>query len=135
MKFKVVLGTALVGVAALAMACGSSGGSPAPAPAKPPSAAPTAPAPAAAAAVTVTTTENPYKFDPATIKVSAGKNVVKITGGKEIHTFTVADLKIDQMIQPGQSVNITIPTDKKGNFKLVCTIHEAQGQTGTITVE
>lgn len=126
MKLKVVFGSALVGIAVLAMAC-SSTTTPAPVPAK-------TPAPAAAS-ITVTLTETPYAFVPKDITVEAGKNVVKLTSLKEIHSFTIVDLKIDQIVQPGKSVNITIPTDKKGTFKLICTPHESVGMIGTVTVK
>ena len=129
MKLKVILGIALVGAALVVGACGGSKTTTPPAKTTPPA------TPPAAAAITLTVTENPYAFGTKEIRVKAGSNSIKITGGKELHTFTVADLKIDQAVAAGASVTVTIPTDKKGTFKLICTPHESLGMVGTVVVE
>lgn len=154
MKLKFALGLMVAAVAVLAMACGGDkepapakpaaatkeATTPAPAAPKPAAAAPTAPATtapapsAAAAAVTVKMLEGPYAFDIKRIEVTAGQ-VIKLTAGKEFHTFTVKDLGIDQIMPAGVNAEVKVPTGKKGTFRLVCLPHESVGMVGEVVVK
>lgn len=152
MKLKFALGLTLAAIAVLAMACG---GDKKPAPAQPAAAtkqattpAPAAPAPAAPAAapapapaagatvITVDQNENPYRFGPAKFELQVGKDYTfDVRPGKEFHTFTIKDLKVDVQMNAGQGQKVPVKPAKAGTFKLVCVVHESLGMVGEIVVK
>ncbi len=88
--------------------------------------------------VTVQITENPYRFVPDKLVFQAGKTYTLVFPGprRDFHTFTVKDLGIDVLINPGgEEVRAQITPTKKGTFELVCTPHKGLGQVGTVTVQ
>ncbi len=87
--------------------------------------------------ITLTVNEG-YRFDPSTITVHQGK--VKVTlvhkDGGAPHDFALTDFPDDNvpLASAGQSMSSTFTTPSPGTYKFVCTIHVAQGMTGTLVV-
>lgn len=77
-----------------------------------------------------------YQFDPAKMTFKVGETVnFKLVAETEFHTFTADDLKIDQSVDAGQTVEFSHTFDKAGTFKLYCIPHESLGMVGEITVQ
>ena len=76
-----------------------------------------------------------YIFVPSEFQFSVGETVTfELTAETEVHTFTVEELGIDQIIGPGQTVTYTYTFDTAGEFEITCTPHLAFGMTGIIVV-
>jgi plastocyanin len=77
-----------------------------------------------------------YAFDPSKFTFKVGDTVnFKLVAETEFHTFTADDLKIDQSVDAGQTVEFSHTFDKAGTFKLYCIPHETLGMVGEITVQ
>lgn len=64
-----------------------------------------------------------WSFSPSSITVQQGQSIVlRISGINGVHGFAVPTLGINQSIAPGQSLNITLPTDVAGIFDFYCNI-------------
>jgi len=79
-----------------------------------------------------------FKFDPATLTVKVDQSVrviVTNTGALE-HTFTIADLGVDEKLPVGQTVTVEFTPAQSGTFELVCTTpgHKEAGMVGTLVV-
>ena len=85
---------------------------------------------AAAGASSLTMIDN--EFQPADLTVASGTELELSNEGEAPHTFTVDG--IDEQVDPGQSSSATVDLEP-GEYDFVCTFHEAQGMTGTLTVE
>ena len=79
-----------------------------------------------------------YRFTPATIDVLVGR--IRLTlhhvGRGAPHTLYgagVPGMRIG-LVRPGETQSIQFIAARPGRFRFVCTIHEAQGQTGTLVV-
>jgi plastocyanin len=84
----------------------------------------------AAGATSLTMIDN--EFQPADLAVASGTELELSNEGEAPHTFTVEG--IDEQVDPGQSSSVTVDLEP-GEYDFVCTFHEAQGMTGTLTVE
>jgi len=78
-----------------------------------------------------------YRFSPSTITVHPGKvRVVLINTGSAPHNWQLTGFPVASVpLAAGgvtESVQFTAPAP--GKYRFVCTIHEAQGQTGTLVV-
>jgi len=75
-------------------------------------------------------------FEPIKLTLQVGKtyriNVGE--GGKQLHTFTVSEMGIDETIAKGEVKMIEITPDTTGTFSIICLPHEASGMLGTILV-
>jgi plastocyanin len=84
------------------------------------------------------TTDQKYRFDPSTITVHPGK--VRITlkhvGTGAPHNWSLQGFPNDYvpLVSPGQQKSIEFTAPAPGKYTFVCTIHVAQGQTGTLIV-
>ena len=84
------------------------------------------------------TTDQSYRFDPSTITVHPGK--VRITlehiGTGAPHNWSLQGFPDDYvpLVSPGQQKSIEFTAPAPGKYTFVCTIHVAQGQTGTLIV-
>jgi plastocyanin len=84
------------------------------------------------------TVDNSFRFDPSTITVHQG--TVKITlvhkGTGAPHDFSVSGFPADNvpLVRAGATTSATFTTPAPGSYKFVCTIHVAQGMTGTLVV-
>lgn len=87
--------------------------------------------------ITITTDQN-YRFDPSTITVHPGKVRITLshTGTGAPHDWSLNGFPDDNvpLVSPGQSKSIEFIAPSPGKYTFVCTIHIAQGQTGTLVV-
>lgn len=87
--------------------------------------------------ITVNTGDT-YRFDPATITVHPGRvTVVLVNNGHGApHNWTLIGLPgaATALANAGQSQSTTFTAPAPGSYSVVCTIHEKQGQTGTLVV-
>lgn len=86
----------------------------------------------------VITTDQNYRFDPSTITVHPGKVriTLKHTGTGAPHNWSLQGFPADAvpLVSPGQEKSIEFVAPAPGTYTFVCTIHVAQGQTGTLVV-
>ena len=86
----------------------------------------------------VITTDQRYRFYPSTITVHPGKVriTLKHTGTGAPHDWSLNGFPADYvpLVSPGQSRSVEFVAPSPGTYKFVCTIHVAQGQTGTLVV-
>jgi plastocyanin len=88
-----------------------------------------------AGASSVSMTE--FEFDPSDLTVSEGDTIEVTNDGQVPHNFTVTDDGLaTEDLEGGASEELTVDL-APGEYEFVCTIadHEAQGMTGTMTVE
>jgi plastocyanin len=84
------------------------------------------------------TVDNGFRFNPSTITVHQG--TVKVTlvhkGTGAPHDFSVTGFPADNvpLARGGATTSATFTTPSPGSYKFVCTIHVAQGMTGTLVV-
>lgn len=86
--------------------------------------------------VTVTA-GNTYRFDPSTITVHPGTvHIVLInTGSGAPHDWSLLGMAASApLVGGGASSSVTFVAPAPGRYTFVCTIHSAQGQTGTLIV-
>lgn len=87
--------------------------------------------------VTVTA-GNTYRFDPSTITVHPGwvRIVLINTGSGAPHDWSLlGDVAATApLVGGGASSSVTFTAPAPGRYPFVCTIHSAQGQTGTLVV-
>jgi plastocyanin len=79
-----------------------------------------------------------YRFSPSTIDAQVGR--IRITlhhiGHGAPHTLlgpAVPGMRIG-LVRPGETQSVQFRASQPGRYRFVCTIHEAQGQTGTLVV-
>lgn len=86
----------------------------------------------------VITTDSSYRFSPSTITVHPGRVrlVLKHSGTGAPHDWQLQGFPADYvpLVQPGQERSIEFTAPAPGRYQFVCTIHIAQGQTGTLVV-
>jgi len=79
-----------------------------------------------------------FRFDPSTITVHQG--TVKVTlvhqGSGAPHDFSVDGAPADHvpLARAGTTTSATFTTPAPGTYRFVCTLHIAQGMTGTLVV-
>lgn len=85
--------------------------------------------------ITVTATE--FAFDPDTLEVPAGTpvTITLVNRGVVEHDFTIEELGIDVLAQPGETVSETF-TFEAGEYHILCSIpgHHEAGMMGVLTV-
>lgn len=82
------------------------------------------------------------RFHPSTLVVHPGRvrivlrNMRMGNSGGPPHNLQVFGVRHAYIptISQGQSASATFEVDKPGRYRFVCTIHEQQGQTGTLVV-
>ena len=92
------------------------------------------------------------RFEPDHITFHAGQTyVLRLENhGKDMHEFTasaflqastikdkskLANNGTDIVVQPGQTVTVTLTTPPKGHYDLICADHDWDGMVGSITVD
>lgn len=85
----------------------------------------------ASASVTVA---NPYQFQPASVTVAAGGTVTWTWQGGVIHNVTFRTAGSPANIPNRDEGSVDRPFPTAGTYNYVCTIHEALGMTGSVTV-
>ena len=78
------------------------------------------------------------KFTPSSVPVKAGQSItLKLTNNDSFaHNLTIASLNINQDVQAGQSMPVTVnvPANATGNIEFHCRFHASSGMTGNLTV-
>ena len=84
-------------------------------------------------------TSTDWSFSPSTITAKKGEViVVRLTNNQGIHSFGSKELGFNVSINPGETKDIVIPTDKEGTFSFRCLIPCGPGHrdmVGTIVIE
>lgn len=77
-----------------------------------------------------------FSFKPVDVSGEAGKEItVELRNeGSVAHTFTVSDLNVDQVVEPGDTVTVKVTPDKDGTFAFFCRFHRGQGMEGKLTI-
>ncbi len=87
--------------------------------------------------VTITTDQS-YRFSPSTITVHPGKVriVLRHDGTGAPHDWSLQGFPDDYvpLVTPGQQKSVEFTAPAPGTYTFICTIHVAQGQTGTLIV-
>lgn len=72
--------------------------------------------------------------------VNKGKDMHEFTAPEFLHAATIKDKHAlsngggDIVVQPGQTVQVSLVPGKPGDYKLICADHEWDGMTGSISV-
>ena len=77
-----------------------------------------------------------FYFKPTVLKGTAGQEI-KLELENEsstLHNFTLADQKVDQDIQAGQKVEVTVKLPASGFLEFFCKYHKASGMVGELSV-
>jgi len=79
-----------------------------------------------------------FRFDPSTITVHPGKVTITLVhkGSGAPHDFSVDGAPADHvpLVHAGSTESQTFTTPAPGTYRFVCTLHLAQGMTGTLVV-
>jgi plastocyanin len=76
-----------------------------------------------------------YYFDPTTLKGTPGESIkieIKNEGGTK-HNFTIEDQKVDEDIDPGKTVDVTVKFPSSGIVEFHCEYHRSLGMVGQLT--
>ena len=77
-----------------------------------------------------------YKFTPSEQTFAVGETVTFVLKAEsELHNFSIDELEVDLDVDKGSEERITVTFDEPGSYKFYCLFHEANGMTGTITVQ
>jgi len=82
-------------------------------------------------------TTRDFGYVPSII-VTRGLLPVRITiqnQGVHTHTFTIASLRVDQVIHRGRTVTFTLHLQRGGRYLFYCRFHQSFGMRGHIVVE
>ncbi|HEY6568000.1 MAG TPA: cupredoxin domain-containing protein [Actinomycetota bacterium] len=72
-------------------------------------------------------------FEPSTLPIAAGSTDITITNADTTnHTFTLDDGSVDQAVDAGETVTVTVEGDSGTSMPFHCEIHSAM--TGTLQV-
>ena len=129
---------AMLALAVVASAC-SSGSSPSSSGSQPP-ASPSASqstdsggGTGGATTATVQAGAGGFVFSPNTVTIAEGGVITVKNVGTVHHTFTIQSKGINDVLNPGASAKVTVDLSP-GTYTWVCTFHQSQGMTGTLTV-
>ena len=73
-------------------------------------------------------------FEPADLTVSAGAEIELTNDGQALHNLTIEEAGIDEDVESGASTTVAVDLEP-GQYEMICEYHEAQGMTGTVTVQ
>jgi plastocyanin len=123
-----ISGLALASIALLAAACSSGGASD--------DATPAEGDESAAQGDVIQIEQDDFYFDPTELTGEAGKPVtVKLENeGNAAHTFTISELNVDEVVQPGEEATVTFTPTEDGTLTFFCRFHRSQGMEGTLKV-
>ena len=87
----------------------------------------------------VTIRAEDWAFIPDSVSFQKGENaMIRLEGISGTHGFMVSGLSINVTIQPGETVDVPIPTDVPGTYAFRCSIPCGDGHMdmkGTIVIE
>jgi plastocyanin len=79
--------------------------------------------------------QDDYYFEPTFIKAQPGATVTLElkNEGKSLHNFSISGLNIDQDVNPGQKMNVSVTVPATGNLVFFCKYHQtSNGMQGAI---
>ena len=77
-----------------------------------------------------------YAFVPAELTFAVGETVTfTLKAESEIHNFSIDAREVDEDVDGGEEVDVTVTFDEAGTHRFYCLFHEANGMEGTITVQ
>ena len=82
---------------------------------------------------TVDIDQSDFAFSPTFVKIPAGTTILTVTvknGGQNMHTFTVPSQSIDKVLNPGDSVTVTVNVPGPGAIAFFCRFHQSLGMQG-----
>jgi plastocyanin len=74
-----------------------------------------------------------YSYTPTEVKIPAGASSITVTVknlGSVQHTFTVPSEQIDKVLNPGDSVTVTVTIPGPGAINFYCRFHKSLGMQG-----
>ena len=70
-------------------------------------------------------TAKQWEFVPETIKVNQGDKIkLKITSTDVAHGFSLNEFGINEILEPGKTVEVEFIADKRGTFNFFCSVYE-----------
>jgi plastocyanin len=77
-----------------------------------------------------------FYFKPTVLKGTAGQQIrLELENeSSTLHNFTLADQNIDQDIQAGQKMEVTLKLPASGFLEFFCKYHKASGMVGELSV-
>lgn len=77
-----------------------------------------------------------FYFEPTFVKAAGGREVrLSLSNkGNAPHTFTIDDLGIDEVLQPGAKATVTVKLPAGGTVAYYCRFHKASGMQGAFAV-
>jgi len=82
---------------------------------------------------TITINQRDFGFSPTYVQIPAGTTSLTVTvknGGQSMHTFTVPSQKIDKVLNPGDTVTVTVNVPGPGAIAFYCRFHKSLGMQG-----
>lgn len=78
-----------------------------------------------------------FYFEPTVLVGSPGQTITLEleNEGSEAHTFTIGDQDVDQVLQPGDTMNVEVTFPDDGSTAFECRFHEDQGMRGALAVQ
>ena len=74
-------------------------------------------------------------FSPSNFEFRTGETVrFQLVAESEFHTFTIAELGIDEAVNARETRYLDVTFDRPGEYALICVPHESLGMTGAIAV-
>ena len=62
-----------------------------------------------------------YAFSPNRITLKKGETVtLRLTSEDKVHGFYLKPLKIDEIIEPGKTTDVTVTPQQAGTFTIIC---------------
>jgi plastocyanin len=79
---------------------------------------------------------NEYYFSPTVLKGTAGQQVtIELENqGDTEHNFTLSDQGVNQNVDPGKKVEVTVTFPNSGTLVFACAFHAALGMRGALEV-
>jgi plastocyanin len=82
---------------------------------------------------TIELDQRDYSYTPTFVKIPAGASAITVTVknmGSNQHTFTVPAEQIDKVLNPGDSVTVTVTIPSSGAIAFYCRFHKSLGMQG-----
>lgn len=93
--------------------------------------------PASSGAAQVKMEEHDFYFKPDKLTDETGKAIALEleNEGTVAHTFTIDELNVDKVLQPGEKATVSVKPTASGTLAFYCRIHRtSNGMEGTLTV-
>ena len=77
-----------------------------------------------------------FTFSPREFRITNGRTatIVLTNNGNTLHNFRTLDLRVDQDVAPGKTVQFPLVGRAAGTFDFVCKYHTARNMRGYVTI-